>query len=38
MENLKAAAAVFLEVASPEEIQARPNRRGYIRRVSFDLA
>ncbi len=38
IENLKEAVAVFLKVASPEEIQARLNRHGYIRQVSFDLA
>ena len=36
--NLKEAVAVFLEVASSEEVQARLNRRGTIRQVSFDLA
>ena len=38
IENLKEAVTVFLAVASPEEIQARLNRRGHIRQVSFDIA
>ena len=38
IENLKEAVSLFLEVASPEEIQARLDRRGTIRQISFDLA
>ena len=36
--NLKEAVNGFLELASPEEIQARLDACGRIRQVSFDLA
>ena len=35
VENIKEAVSLFLEVASPDEIQSRLGRRGYIEKLTL---
>ncbi len=38
IENIKEAVSLFLEVASPAEIQSRLDRRGRVEQLSLDSA
>lgn len=38
IENIKEAVTLFLEVASPKEIQSRLDRRGYIEQLKVERA